>query len=158
MEDHGSGTSPRTLAIAPQACFEAPIGLIKRTVPKPKERQRQEREAGAKVAISRRPGGAGVDGFAAVARQDSATTDPSLSVSLFIITGCPFWPARTEQGYTDGQGEQGRFNCPTGLAVADISLMVVDYWNERLRWVSMDGTVSTVAGSIRLCVKQIFGW
>ena len=33
MDDHGSGTSPRIVAIAPQAWSEAPIGLIKRTEP-----------------------------------------------------------------------------------------------------------------------------
>ena len=30
MDDHGSGTSPRIVAIAPQAWSEAPIGLIKK--------------------------------------------------------------------------------------------------------------------------------
>ena len=30
MDDHGSGTSPRIVAIAPQAWSEAPIRLIKK--------------------------------------------------------------------------------------------------------------------------------
>ena len=56
--------------------------------------------------------------------------------------------SRRETGYADGQGDKARFNWPTGLAVmADGSLLVADSCNHRLRQVSLDGTVTTVAGS-----------
>ena len=56
--------------------------------------------------------------------------------------------SRRETGYKDGQGDKARFDWPTGLAVmADGSLLVADCCNNRLRQVSLDGTVTTVAGS-----------
>jgi hypothetical protein len=47
-----------------------------------------------------------------------------------------------------GQGDETRFFCLTGIAVAaDGSLLVVDCHDYRLRRVSLDGTVSTVGGA-----------
>ncbi len=51
-------------------------------------------------------------------------------------------------GYADGHGEQAQFNEPSGLTLgADGSLYVVDTGNQRVRVVSPQGEVSTLAGS-----------
>jgi sugar lactone lactonase YvrE len=56
--------------------------------------------------------------------------------------------SETNTGFEDGQGTKARFNKPRGLVVdLDGSLLVADTWNNRLRRVTLHGTVSTVAGS-----------
>jgi sugar lactone lactonase YvrE len=51
-------------------------------------------------------------------------------------------------GYADGQGEAARFDTPCGIAIApDGALLVADTGNHRLRRVTMDGTVTTLAGT-----------
>ena len=52
-------------------------------------------------------------------------------------------------GFSDGLGENARFDHPGGLAYdpSDGSLYVADEWNHRIRRVSHDGQVTTVAGS-----------
>lgn len=51
-------------------------------------------------------------------------------------------------GERDGVGRAARFNGPLGIALAgDGSLYVADTYNDRIRRVAPDGTVSTVAGS-----------
>lgn len=51
-------------------------------------------------------------------------------------------------GFADGAGEAAKFNCPLGAAVcADGSIVVADYGNHRVRKISPDGVVSTLAGS-----------
>ena len=86
----------------------------------------------------------------------AVATDGTIFVStnsaLFIITltgrMALLAGSRRETGYADGQGDKARFNWPTGLAVmADGSLLVADCCNHCLRQVSLDGTVTTVAGS-----------
>jgi murein DD-endopeptidase MepM/ murein hydrolase activator NlpD len=51
-------------------------------------------------------------------------------------------------GYQDGPGPQARFNGPIGIAV-DTSgrVIVADTYNDRLRAIAPDGTVTTIAGS-----------
>jgi len=50
-------------------------------------------------------------------------------------------------GYADGQGTSAQFSTPYGLDVrADGTLVVADYGNHRLRTVTLDGTVGTLAG------------
>lgn len=51
-------------------------------------------------------------------------------------------------GYQDGPGPQARFNAPIGIAI-DTSgrLIVADTYNDRLRAIAPDGTVTTLAGS-----------
>lgn len=51
-------------------------------------------------------------------------------------------------GYQDGPGPQARFNAPIGLAI-DTSgrLIVADTYNDRIRAIAPDGTVTTLAGS-----------
>lgn len=50
-------------------------------------------------------------------------------------------------GYRDGRGRQARFNGPIGLAFdATGRLIVADTYNDRIRAVAPDGTVTTLAG------------
>ncbi len=51
-------------------------------------------------------------------------------------------------GYQDGPRPQARFNAPIGLAV-DTSgrLIVADTYNDRIRAIAPDGSVTTIAGS-----------
>lgn len=51
-------------------------------------------------------------------------------------------------GYVDGQGEQAQFNEPSGIALGpEGSLYVADTGNQRIRVVSPEGEVTTLAGS-----------
>lgn len=53
-----------------------------------------------------------------------------------------------EQGFSDGQGDAARFDTPCGIAVAaDGSLLVADTGNHRIRRVTIDGAVTTLAGT-----------
>jgi DNA-binding beta-propeller fold protein YncE len=53
-----------------------------------------------------------------------------------------------EQGFSDGTGAAARFDTPCGIAVAaDGSLLVADTGNHRIRRVTMDGEVTTIAGT-----------
>lgn len=51
-------------------------------------------------------------------------------------------------GYKDGPGHQARFNGPIGLAADRTGrIIVADTYNDRIRAIEPDGTVSTLAGS-----------
>ena len=51
-------------------------------------------------------------------------------------------------GYVDGPGPQARFNGPVGVAVdATGRVIVADTYNDRIRRIDRDGTVTTIAGS-----------
>ena len=51
-------------------------------------------------------------------------------------------------GYRDGPARQARFRGPTGIAVdARGRIIVADTYNDRIRSIDPDGTVSTIAGS-----------
>jgi DNA-binding beta-propeller fold protein YncE len=51
-------------------------------------------------------------------------------------------------GYLDGVGRQAQFNGPVGVAVDKAgNVLVADTYNDRIRKIAPDGTVSTLAGS-----------
>jgi sugar lactone lactonase YvrE len=51
-------------------------------------------------------------------------------------------------GFADGAGAAAQFDCPHGVAVdGEGSIIIADYKNHRVRKISPDGTVSTLAGS-----------
>lgn len=53
-----------------------------------------------------------------------------------------------DSGWADGKGSSARFYYVTGIAVeADGTLYVTDYYNHRIRRISPDGTVVTLAGN-----------
>ena len=61
------------------------------------------------------------------------------AVTPLAGNGCP--------GYADGQGTAAQFNTPYGMAVRpDGSLVIADWGNHRLRTLTLDGTVGTLAG------------
>ncbi|HZS03449.1 MAG TPA: hypothetical protein VFD58_01120 [Blastocatellia bacterium] len=54
----------------------------------------------------------------------------------------------SEPGFRDGKGAEARFDTPCGIAVArDGALLVADTGNHRIRRVTIDGTVTTLAGT-----------
>jgi sugar lactone lactonase YvrE len=51
-------------------------------------------------------------------------------------------------GFADGPGALARFNGPVGIAVDDAGIVyVADTYNDRIRRIALDGSVSTVAGN-----------
>src|SRR6185369_13066605 len=51
-------------------------------------------------------------------------------------------------GYADGEGRKAQFNGPIGVAVdASGNIYVADSYNDRIRMITPDGQVSTVAGN-----------
>jgi hypothetical protein len=52
-----------------------------------------------------------------------------------------------ESGFADGRGAEARFDTPCGVAVDGHGLLVADTGNHRLRRVTFDGSVSTIAGT-----------
>jgi sugar lactone lactonase YvrE len=55
-----------------------------------------------------------------------------------------------EPGDADGKGAAARFNGPVGVAVDDAGVVyVADTYNDRIRRIAADGTVTTIAGGTR---------
>ena len=53
-----------------------------------------------------------------------------------------------EPGFRDGRGAEARFDTPCGIAVGmDGSLLIADTGNHKIRRVTLDGEVTTIAGS-----------
>ena len=56
--------------------------------------------------------------------------------------------AGSTRGYTDAVGENAQFRNPVGITIDDSdNLFVTDTGNQRIRQITPDGTVSTIAGS-----------
>ncbi|OON60893.1 gluconolaconase [Massilia sp. KIM] len=65
---------------------------------------------------------------------------PDGSVTTLAGNGAP--------GHADGVGRAAQFNGPVGIAVDDAGIVyVADTYNDRIRRIAKDGTVSTVAGA-----------
>ncbi len=63
-------------------------------------------------------------------------------------TGLVTTIAGSTEGYEDGNGEAAKFNFPYGVTVDKLdNIYVADYSNMRIRKITPDGTVSTLAGS-----------
>ncbi len=88
----------------------------------------------------------GLGGSLALAiRSASAQSSPSPSMnSLFVTTLAGIITG----GYVDGVGVSARFNGPIGIAVdKNDNVIVADFRNARIRRITPDGQVSTIAGS-----------
>ncbi|MBB3219635.1 NHL repeat-containing protein [Pseudoduganella umbonata] len=60
-----------------------------------------------------------------------------------------------QPGFADGSGKDARFNGPVGIAVDDAGVVyVADTYNDRIRRIAPDGTVTTVAGAGRPGVQD----
>jgi sugar lactone lactonase YvrE len=59
-----------------------------------------------------------------------------------------FVGATGQYGFSDGQGDQARFNCPSGITTnSEGDIFVCDYFNHAVRKITTEGLVTTVAGS-----------
>ena len=65
---------------------------------------------------------------------------PGGAVTTLAVNGSP--------GYADGIGRAAQFNGPVGIAVDDAGIVyVADTYNDRIRRIAQDGTVTTLAGT-----------
>jgi len=91
------------------------------------------------------PYGVAVDGEGSIIVADGSNNrvrkiTPDGTVSTLAGSG--------SQGFADGAGAAAQFNYPFGVAVdGEGSIIVTDYNNHRVRKITPDGTVSTLAGS-----------
>ena len=103
------------------------------------------RDGPASTAQFDAPSGLAVDAGGGVLVADSGNNAirriaPDGSVTTVAGDGIP--------GYRDGPAREARFRGPTGIAVgARGRIIVADTYNDRIRAIDPDGTVSTIAGS-----------
>jgi sugar lactone lactonase YvrE len=104
------------------------------------------RDAQGSEARFREPNGIAVDaaGIAYVADTGNhaiRTITPDGTVRTLAGSG--------EAGFTEGMGRAARFNLPFGIAVDGVgNVFVADTGNNRIRRITPDGTVTTLAGSV----------
>ena len=71
---------------------------------------------------------------------------------LVSTDGHVSWLAGSVKGDLDGSAATARFNCPTGLAVAPSGdVIIADRLNHKLKRLTADGVVTTLAGSVAGC-------
>jgi sugar lactone lactonase YvrE len=93
------------------------------------------------------PRGVAVDGKGSIIIADSGNhrvrkVTPDGTVSTLAGSG--------SAGFADGAGAAAQFYCPFGVAVdGEGSIIIADWGNHRVRKLTPDGTVSTLAGSGR---------
>lgn len=73
-------------------------------------------------------------------------------IQIFDPEGLPPAPellagAAEDPGFADGNGAEARFDRPLGVAVVDDEIYVADSANHRIRKITLDGEVSTLAGT-----------
>jgi sugar lactone lactonase YvrE len=93
------------------------------------------------------PEGVAVDGEGSIIIADSSNH----RVRKITPDGTVSTPAGAgRQGFADGAGAAAHFNYPYGVAVdGEGSIIIADYCDHRVRKITPDGTVSTLAGSGR---------
>jgi sugar lactone lactonase YvrE len=65
-----------------------------------------------------------------------------------VIEPKGIWSIGSTQGFSDGFGTNAKFDTPTGIAVLpDKGLVVADTGNKKIRHISFDGRVTTMAGT-----------
>src|SRR5215213_7375 len=85
---------------------------------------------------------AGIDGTVYVADAGESNRIRKIALDGSVIT-----LAGGSEGFSDGAGAAASFNTPSGLALAsDGNLFVADTGNNRIRKITSEGQVSTVAG------------
>lgn len=66
--------------------------------------------------------------------------------------------AGSEEGFENGTGTKAKFNHPPGIAISkDGTLYVADSWNHRIRKITPEGEVSTLAGDGEVPVGTGYG-
>ena len=61
-------------------------------------------------------------------------------------------------GSMDGIGNKAQFNNPSGIAVDSLGrVFVADTWNNEIREILPDGTVTTIAGSANFLCDTLYG-
>jgi sugar lactone lactonase YvrE/predicted esterase len=121
-----------------------PAGAVSTLAGSPTSRGSQDGAGG--NATFNQPGGIAVDGAGNLYVADSFNATIRKITSTGVVTTLAGSP--TMRGDADGTGAAARFNFPSGVAVdATGNVYVADTYNDIIRKIAPDGTVTTLAGS-----------